>query len=516
MTRSILFLASVLALCASSGNLSAGEGGGNKENGPSPLPPSGLRLVLEGNEKGDDQGTGKLALTFAANDSTLAAGGPLGQTVRVWDLPSGLAQHRQRGEFRPAPAGAVLYSPDGKLLAVADVRKAQVTLHDPATGEAKATLEAGDRNLVRALSFSGDGRRLAGLGANEVKVWDVGTGKETHSFTNQQPCLSLALSPDGRLLALGLGDAVRLWDLERRTEVGLFKAHAGTNVLGFSPDGKTLAIAAQGVQLWDVARKQQSGFLHGGPDPLVPLAYSPDGKWLAAAEQDGIVRLWDLATGEKRAALPVFLKPGANANETGLVPYHRLSALAFSNNSRMLAACSRELVRVWDVAQVLDQPPFRVDNHLARHILRAPPDTPRAFAFSPDGQTVAAGGDASDHISLYEASTGKEWIQLAGEEGKRGWCGDIGFAPDGKSVAATLDGTVYVWGLPSGKRLAKLPSPVPYTGYGLLRLAFKAHAADSLRRVAFAADGRRLASVGKDGSVKFWDVAKLKQAADRP
>ena len=64
-------------------------------------------------------------------------------------------------------------------------------------------------------------------GAAEVRIWDVATGKMTHTlFGHINRVNGLAFSPDGRLLAVGLRDGtVALWDVAARRR--LFDPVAG-------------------------------------------------------------------------------------------------------------------------------------------------------------------------------------------------------------------------------------------------------------------------------------------------
>jgi WD40 repeat protein len=117
-----------------------------------------------------------------------------------------------------------------------------------------------------------------------------------------------------------------------------FKAHVfGVSSMAYSPDGKTLASTGSDgmIKLWDAATGKEQAALLASTSPFTPVAYSPDGKTLASA--DVAVSLWDVARGKEKAVLKG----------------HSLmvSSAAFSPDGKELASGSLDKsIKLWDVA----------------------------------------------------------------------------------------------------------------------------------------------------------------------
>src|SRR5262249_51157504 len=79
------------------------------------------------------------------------------------------------------------------------------------------------------------------------------------------------------------------------------------------------------------------------------LAFSPDGKKLASGALNGVLRVWDLGTGQALAELKV--DDAADAGKPGLD--HAIWDGQISPDGRHLVATASGLVRVWEAAPLL-------------------------------------------------------------------------------------------------------------------------------------------------------------------
>lgn len=92
-----------------------------------------------------------------------------------------------------------------------------VNLWSPASSEPLAKMLT-HRGPVRALAFDREGLYMATAGADsQLKIWDIRTFKEVHSYFTPTPACSLDISDTG-LLSVGWGPHVTVWKDALRTK----------------------------------------------------------------------------------------------------------------------------------------------------------------------------------------------------------------------------------------------------------------------------------------------------------
>jgi WD40 repeat protein len=140
-----------------------------------------------------------------------------------------------------------------------------------------------------------------------VKLWDVASGKELATLKTgaADQTGSVAFSPDGRILAAPADETVYLWDVATRGIIAALKRVTDTEgywVTGsaldvaFSPDGKTLVAADwEGkITLYDVASAKSTATVRPHTGPVTCLAFSPDGKTLAVGGKQEAIKISNL------------------------------------------------------------------------------------------------------------------------------------------------------------------------------------------------------------------------------
>jgi WD40 repeat protein len=332
------------------------------------------------------------ALDFSPDGSKLASGS-IDNTVRLWDVATGLESKRFAGH--DPWVTSVAYSPDGALLASAGA-DGLIRLSDAVTGKVICQLKGHD-GPISCLAFSPDGLLLAsgsGVisgGDATLRLWEVKSGKLLHRLQHKDQVRSLAFAADGKSIVSASADGVaRLWEISTAGQRLQLQGHAhgaGITRVAFSADGRTLAAAGDhrdpAIVVWDAITGKQLHRLAGHS----PLVFSPDGKTLAYADAGKGVVLWDVASGKVQRRVGEAVRD--------------IAALAFARDGKTLAAGTGNAIHLWRVEDGKEL--NALDGHQAGVI---------AVAFSPDGNSVAT-GSLDGTVRLWESSTGKPLRKLA-------------------------------------------------------------------------------------------------------
>lgn len=306
-----------------------------------------------------------------------------------------------------------------------------------------------------SVAISADGRLALSGAGNNVKLWDVTSGREIRTFGGHtQKVSSVALSPNGRYASAGAEDGFwRLWELATGKTIYAVKAHLeGLHIhVAFSPDGRQM--------------------LSGG--------------WTE-------VKLWDLTTGLHVRTMVIPEKSTGYVRSVAFSPDGRRALSTELYGTAGLFGKTHHVLRLWDVT---------TGEHLRD--LEGHTSPVNSVAFSPDGRQALSGGLLDKTVKLWNLENGNEIRTM---EGHSLMVNSVSFSPDGKRALSAGGGGTKLWDLASGTAVSTLVDPASLPP-GLT----PSQAATFIFSEAalFSSDGQQALSVDR-GTIQLWNIADAK------
>lgn len=181
---------------------------------------------------------------------------------------------------------------------------------------------------------------------------------------------SVLITPDNQTLASCSDDqTINLWNIKNKKYIftRTFIGHT-SNVLSLAitPDGKILVSGARWYSLVGHGTTAVLDLVHYD-NFIDTVAISPDGRLLASGDNKGIIKLWNLSSGN-------LIRTVSAHSET-------VSAVAFTPNGNTLVSSSRDhTIKLWNVNTGELLRTLQGNNWV------------NAIAINPSGQIIASGG----------------------------------------------------------------------------------------------------------------------------
>jgi Tol biopolymer transport system component len=215
-------------------------------------------------------------------------------------------------------------------------------------------------------------------------------------------------------------------------------------------------------------RRQLGEWFCGERAEIRNLQFSSDGSQLAFAP-------WSQRDGAS-SAIGVWVVD-AHTGEPLVEPVRKASQFDFSPDDRLLA------LKLLDEVRLLSASSFRRQGQLSSH------EAMEMLAWSPDGRSLAT-ASAKRTVKLWDVTRQREMRTLSGHTGGvRAVC----FSPDGQTLATggdRRDPTIRLWNVLTGQMMLVL-----------------ARANDGVKRMRFSPDGRYFAFVTRNGQFQLLDVS---------
>ncbi|HYV39989.1 MAG TPA: sigma-70 family RNA polymerase sigma factor, partial [Gemmataceae bacterium] len=510
-----------------------------------------VQRILKG-DKGDQLYT----IAFSPDGASLATAGA-GRRICFWDVKSGTVLHKIEAHTESLHVelqeegciGRVAFASQSKTM-VSIGLDGIICLWDYEHGKLLRQLK-GDMATMLTMAIAPDASMVASGGRNgSIALWDTKAGKKIRGWqAHAMDINSLAFSPDGKTLAsTGQGDhSIRRWHTDTGKEIDPVDAPTGqTTVLRFAPDEKKLLSCGDDARIfdWNLATFRSNGQLFQGPFGPIGDGWhcrtfdlSPDGKVLAmhghwwkdsSSSQDTVIRFCDVATGKELRTWPLpkehlhwelkyspdgkYLVTGGtngvllwDANTGSVVQTLTLNGnhnrqIVFSPDGRLLAMAnnSTRTITIWDIAAKKELLSWDSGQ-----------DRTGPMLFSPDGTLLisatarSVGKSSAIEIRVCEVKSGKRLVQLdgLGDTKVQQSPGPLAVSPNGRIMAHSV---LQYWEI-GGRRVSSCKIFVLETMTGQKIREIEAPQGDVFS-LAFAPNGRTLASAGADSTIILWDL----------
>ncbi len=344
------------------------------------------------------------------------------------------------------------FTPDSKQL-IAGMAPRPLAIFDVATGRRLRTIGSSTAGNHWGFAVSPDGKRIVcGVVGN---LWELQTGKLIRQLSDGAcQWWSVAFSPDGKIVAGAkeLESEIVLVEADTGKQLAhqTFKQERGRprQILGelcFSPDGKFLAalfsqerklesggteIRPSQIWLMDAAKGTLVRTFGSAEDRIYSFAFQPDTGRLAAAGKHGVLRFWDVKTGQEVHRIATGIKQEYWGILSFLADGRRCVLSAFDDKSETA------YLLIIDVK----------DGKELRRIKLGEGRSP--IVLSPDGRTVATANHYSEPcVRLWDVESGRERLGDAGHRTPA----TLSLSADGRTlISRGEEGRVIHWDLRTG------------------------------------------------------------------
>jgi len=434
------------------------------------------------------------ACRFTADETEIVSGGD-DRSWKSWMF----SKYREKQIFSDGtdPILDARFSPTDPIIATAHA-DGTVGLWNPTLGERIAVLSDGHEYLTNKARMTPNGKIIAtDAGDNTLRIWEVQRGTQMAMMEHAGRNGVFSLSQDGQWLVAG-GDefGVGIWSLDvlgtptrirgwpaKKAENAIRPTISEATSVSISDDGKHVVVGDKSgsVEFWEVEQPRLVNKVFGHSEAVVacfflaPETIQDPSEAVMTVSSDGTAGWWDFKTGKE---LPrERLRHLSSVQLASMSPSGRYLVSSTSIDQR------KAQLWLWDLMTGEKVGTKELSGDLVQDIVFSSTSTPSVYV------TTSGIDDSRKRIWQWNGMQ-ESWKEV----GKSGMLSESlwGAIPtDGDSNLVTYGGR--------GARLWRLQD-------GVELKSFRPSA--SIGAIAFAANGRLLASASDDGTAMIWDVQK--------
>lgn len=135
---------------------------------------------------------------------------------------------------------------------------------------------------------------------DSFRLMDFRGGRILHEFPmmergKSEELRGVAISPENRFIATCSDNKVRLWDMLTMKQAHTFNILPKDNIFCFSTDGRYLIGGSDTLKIWELRGKKEIATPMIAEGKISAVTMSPDGKYLVCGDTKGNIRLWEFS-----------------------------------------------------------------------------------------------------------------------------------------------------------------------------------------------------------------------------
>ena len=405
-----------------------------------------------------------LAMEAAEVRSTERVEDALRESLKASNVLSVYREH-------PGKVADVDFGPDGSVASVG--YENVIRIWDRSTGETSRVIRSPE--LVWGLSFDPRGRWVAAAVTGGIDLWDAATGRLDRRLNSPGTVYQAEFSRDGSRIVGGGSGGTWIWDTRTgRVRTKIASIPGGTYGADLSPDGRLVATGnGDGiVRIFDAASGQLLDTLAGHQDLGFFVRFSPGGERLVSVAVDRTARVWDVRTGKQLAAF----------SHAGLV-----QDADFLHEDFVVTSDTEGSARIWDIGS------GEVVSELLGH------EKHIAFLVVDQDRDEIATASDDGTVRIWRPGSGTSILEVH----RQGYPWAAAFVDADTFATAGSTNTIELWDSHTGS----LDRRIRLDGPGQLRITDVAVSADE---AIIAVSIRHVETGGDDtagGSIVFQDLA---------